>query len=520
MSDYAVVNLDAYYNTGVSFYEGAPQPLLGEQTLHGLPFRIGSSPQRCFIGFGAPELRSACSIPISNTAYYVIFAHVLLESRLFEGEPAGKVIAHYVFRYEDGVEVRVPIRERFEIASHPAPWGSQPFLAVPDMKDGLMPRTEGRWDNMGLRQTEALSGYPRSYFLWAWQNPHPQKPIQTIRVEPGDRRFLIAAITLGLTEEYPFVRTGRVPVLITLTCDEDAQKPFDLQVDVDRGVATYVYALPQDSTDQFLNAPLKGWGQEQNRTCSPSYVEIAAIPSATVTVKSGEESLGSAKWADLQQHRQVESERVRLEVIDRGKNWVHVTVVDEASGKPVPCRVHFRSPEGIPYQPHGHHDHVNSNLNTWHVDVGGDLRLGQITYAYIDGTCQGWLPRGEVLVDIARGYEYEPLRTKVHISPGQRELILHLKRWKDMNALRWFSGDSHVHFLGTQGAHLEAQCEDLNVVNLLQSQWGHLFTKTEDFTDEATVSNRGRTIVYCSQENRQHVLGHLILWGLKRGVMP
>ena len=29
---------------------------------------------------------------------------------------------------------------------------------------------------------------------------------------------------------------------------------------------------------------------------------------------------------------------------------------------------------------------------------------------------------------------------------------------------------------------LEQQGEDLNVVNLLQSQWGSLFTNTEDFT--------------------------------------
>ena len=68
------------------------------------------------------------------------------------------------------------------------------------------------------------------------------------------------------------------------------------------------------------------------------------------------------------------------------------------------------------------------------------------------------------------------------IEPGQRELTLRLKRWTNMNAQRWFSGDSHVHFLGANGAHREAQGEDLNVVNLLQSQWGHLFTNTEDFT--------------------------------------
>jgi hypothetical protein len=154
------------------------------------------------------------------------------------------------------------------------------------------------------------------------------------------------------------------------------------------------------------------------------------------------------------------------------------------------------------------------------VDIGGDLRLGQVTYAYIDGQCQGWLPRGDVIVDVARGFEYEPLRTQVRIEPGQRDLTLRLKRWTNMNARRWFSGDSHVHFLGTQGAHREAQGEDLNVVNLLQSQWGHLFTNTEDFIGAPTTTNAGQTIVYCSQENRQHFLGHLTLWGLKTPVMP
>ena len=72
---------------------------------------------------------------------------------------------------------------------------------------------------------------------------------------------------------------------------------------------------------------------------------------------------------------------------------------------------------------------------------------------------------------MARGFEYEPLRTCVR-EPGQRELTLRLKRWTNMNAQRWFSGDSHVHFLGANGAS-QAQGEDLNVVNLLQSQWGH-----------------------------------------------
>ena len=280
------------------------------------------------------------------------------------------------------------------------------------------------------------------------------------------------------------------------------------------------YSLcPPVSTDEFLAAPYS-WGQDDNEVSSPFYVEISATPSATVTVKQGEAEIGKASWGEVVDSGAVETEKVKIELIDPGKNWVHVTVVDDETGRPVPSRVHFRSPDGVPYQPHGHHNQVNSNLGTWHNDVGGDLRLGQTAFAYIDGTCQGWLPRGEVVVDVSRGFEYEPLRTKVSIKPGQRELELRLKRWTNMNAQGWYSGDSHVHFLSPTGAHLEAQGEDLDVVNLLQSQWGTLFTNTEDFTGAASVSERGDSIVYVSQENRQHFMGHMILWGLKRPVMP
>ena len=92
------------------------------------------------------------------------------------------------------------------------------------------------------------------------------------------------------------------------------------------------------------------------------------------------------------------------------------------------------------------------------------------------------------------------MRARVRIEPGQRELTLRLKRWTDMNARGWYSGDSHVHFLSAQGSHTESQGEDLNVVNLLQSQWGSLFTNSEEFTGGASVHQQGNNIVYVSQE--------------------
>ena len=201
---------------------------------------------------------------------------------------------------------------------------------------------------------------------------------------------------------------------------------------------------------------MRGYGSAANQGSSPAYAEVAANPSATFSVALGDEVIGQVRWADLDAGRAIEpNPRLRVEVVDPGRNWVRTTVVDDATGRPIPCRVHFRSPEGVPYAPHGHHAHLNSELHTWHIDVGGDVRLGGVTYAYIDGRCEGWLPRGEVLVDVAHGFEYEPLRAAIQIAPGQQELTLRLKRWCDMNARHNYSGDTHVHFLSTQGAQLE-----------------------------------------------------------------
>ena len=524
MADYDPLDISRWCNAAIGVV--GEDAAAGRQTLRGLPFLVGAESgggDKSLIALSGPD--GSVTVPIKAMAHRVVIAHGLLETDLPQGGPPGVHVADYVFHLSGGGEERVPIRERFEIAYTDAGVAvgfrvGSPYRAMDDQKNTLAARYEGPWDLMGRRQTEGGLPPPARYYLWAWANPHPDRTIESLEIVPRGPRFVVAAVTLGHVDEHPFTREGRRPARIVLTDPKDAQKPFDLDVEVDRGDTTYVHPLPEASTEEFLDDSIKGWGQEQNPNSSPAYVEVSAVPSATMTVKQDGEEVGKVKWGEVEEKGAVETPRMRVELIDPGKNWVHVTVLDDETGKPVPCRVHFRSPEGVPFQPYGHHNQVNSNLDSWHSDVGGDLRLGQITYAYIDGTCQGWLPRGEVIVDIARGFEYEPLRTKVAIEPGQRELTLRIKRWIDMNAQRWYSGDSHVHFLSSQGAHTEAQGEDLDVVNLLQSQWGSLFTNTEDFTGTPSVSESGDSIVYVGQENRQHFMGHMILWGLKKPVMP
>ena len=520
MDAYQPLDLTSHCNAGHNLGDGADIPF-GEQQFQGLPFLVGGASatvDNCLIGVGLDHVGSV-RIPVDASATHVVVAHRLLESQIMDGGPVGEEVGSYTFHLAGGVSHRVPLRERFEICTVP-PAGGAPFLAFSDIKDELLPRHQGPWGAAGRRQTEVNRGGSRWFALYVWRNPDPAAQLANIEVH-ATRAFAIGAITLSHVDEFPICREGLRDVVITLPQQVDADRPFDIEVEVDRGLATYPYPLPEMDSDEFLAHERKGWGEPQNPKSSPAQVEIAASPSATVTVKHGDEELGSATWKDVLDRGKVDAgERVQIEVVDQGRNWVHTRVVDDETGEPVPCRIHFRSQEGIAYAPHGHHAHVNSNLGSWHMDVGGDVRLGQVSYAYIDGSCQGWLPRGEVLVDVARGYEYEPIRQRLEIGPGQRELELRLKRWCHMNADGWYSGDSHVHFLSTQGGHTEAEGEDLNVVNMLQSQWGSLFTDTQEFTGRASVSRDGNSIVYISQENRQHFLGHLILWGLKEPVMP
>src|SRR5262249_20409139 len=157
-----------------------------------------------------------------------------------------------------------------------------------------------------------------------------------------------------------------------------------------------------------------------------------------------------------------------LALIDPGRVWGRISVIDADTKQVIPCRVHVQSADGLPYPPHGHHEHVNSDLfRLVGVDVGGDVRLGRTTHAYVTGAFEGWLPRGEIVVDVARGFEYQPMRVSLTAPEPGGEIAIALKRNTDMNAKGWYSGDTHVHFQSIRESHLEAQAEDLDVVNLL-----------------------------------------------------
>jgi hypothetical protein len=505
-----VFDESAYESGGTWLNPDVPEPSVGLCSLRGIPFMVGPDSDEPglsrFLDFrsdGAEKVR----IPIESAARNIVIAHSMLATEMWtRGAHPGRPVAFYVFEYDDGVEERVAIRERFEIGHFPQPWGHSPFLALPDNYEVGEGRREGNWERVGHRLTEAGMPMTKAYHLWSWRNPRPDVAVATLLIEPLLPGFIVAGVTLGSVDEDPLRPLPRVGVVV------EGEFGDDLALDVDRGLTTHLHPTVGPSGPSQIPA----WGRTETRS---RYGYVAATPSATLTLSGDTGEIGRVEWAKLQAGAIDLGEGSRIVVEPVGRNWVGLTVRDDL-GAPVPCRVALTSETGIPYPPHGHQAPVQAGLRAWNLDVGGDVLLGDVSYAYIDGHCQGWLPRGRVSVEVAKGFEYEPVSIDVKIEPATRQVEVTIERWVDMSADGWHSGDTHVHFLSPDGALTEAAGEGLNVVNLLQAQWGHLFTNVEDFTGRTRVSDDGTTLVHVSQENRQHVLGHLNLLGLRAPVLP
>ncbi|HEX5995347.1 MAG TPA: hypothetical protein VFY84_09425, partial [Jiangellales bacterium] len=422
--DYEQLDLTPWCTGKLDDVVGAPAPV-GLRHFHGIPFRIGDRAGQTETPFVLLDADAdPIRIPLGIGARHVIVAHRLLSGDRDIADGTGRTVARYLFHLTDGTTSRHEIRRRFHIDIAPAQgWDMDlPFEAVLSSTPTVPDRYQGEWERLGDRRSEGCLALPPSYFLWTWTNPTPDVAVDSIEIVPEHGRLLVAGITVGHADEYPFVRAGAVPMRVTVRGGDSTPDPLDLAISVDRGAASYTYPVTA-SLDDFLAPPVAGWGRVPDPAAG-GYAHVAGTPSATVTIRSRGAELARVRWADLSDGSPVTEGPVELQLGDGGRNWVHVTVVDDATGRPVPCRVHFRSPDGVTYQPHGHHEYVSTALGS-----GGDVRLGGVTYAYIDGTCQGWLPRGQVVAEAARGFEYEPLREVLTVEPGTRELTLRLRRW-------------------------------------------------------------------------------------------
>src|SRR2546426_5423775 len=290
MPDYEPIDLTSLCNRPLSVV-GSSEIRPGLQEFRGLPFEIARDTERCLI-----ELDSdATVISLHNRVVYtVLFLHRLMSSDLLDGGPIGRPVAHYRFEFADGSQASRDIRERFEIAL-PRSWiRDHPALALPSLGHQLPSRFSGELSRAGRRPTGVVDN-PSSFYIWAWRNPKPAIPLKAVVIEPTGVPFVIGAVTIGHVDESPLVPAAAQPVRIDLL-DDSADRLFDIEVEVDRGLSSFAYPLPRESAGDFLSSAWAGFGEPsilgstpsegmgpyvRLQPNSPAYARIAAVPSAT-----------------------------------------------------------------------------------------------------------------------------------------------------------------------------------------------------------------------------------------------
>ena len=539
MSDwYQTLDLDAYCNCGTENVEttdgdlwpaapGTPAPSGldrlpgGNCRFWGVPFALAdrneASGKPSFVvasGRADRAVSGSVAIEVGRKARRVLFAHVCtpVHGAGASLEGTGEIVGRYRFGYDSGTEVEQKLRRRFEIHDLFVPWGHHPFLCR-NCREFLPVGLDDRSVPYGAAQVgvRSESSDLAGWWLYDWVNPYPGKTIRTIEVSASDSAAVaLGGITLCQEERDPFAWHPRSEVAVS------TEGEGEIAVHMDRGVVARQDRLYVPGAD-FLETDEAGWGSGGQAFHEGRYLEIHGSREGRLNIRCRDSS-EAFRWGDVLEKKTVQCGATRVSLIaPAGRQWVRVSVNDATIGRPVGCRIHFRSPHGAYFAPHGHQADVNT---AWFEDMGGDCKVRGTPYAYIDGTCQVELPVGPVYVEVARGFEYVPVRTLLEIKPGQRDLSLDIERAFDMKDRGFYSGDTHVHFLSSQSSHLEAAGEDLNVVNLLASQWGRLFTSWEEFTGGLAPTSSEFHKIWVSQENRQHVLGHISLLGLKEMVAP
>ncbi len=429
-------------------------------------------------------------------------------------------VADYVFLYSDGSEERVPIRRRHQLGMLSRPsWGENCFEAVahekpfPVRTTSEQPRTGDAWGWAQTRTTQPDSPAWTNW-LWAWQNPHPEKPLAGLRIEPKAGVLILSAITAGNVPSTPLRWETRRKAILRLPENQTFEADLTpngwlkhLRLDLGQVIS----ALPKKTY------PDAGWADTYNNqppevTRRELVVEYTAHPEAHFHLPDGQ----TIPIADLEK-----GASGPLSPIAPATQRVKLRVTDKA-GKPVAVKLHIHGQAGEYLPPVDRHRIPNP---FWYEDWSVDFINPRLHYCtYIPGETQVNLPLGKVFVEISKGFEIAPVRKVVTVTRATTELIFTIERALHWRERGWVTADTHVHFLSPPSAHLEGASEGVNVVNLLASQWGELMTNVGDFDGKTTFGSReaggdGEYLVRVGTENRQHVLGHISLLGYNGSII-
>lgn len=120
--------------------------------------------------------------------------------------------------------------------------------------------------------------------------------------------------------------------------------------------------------------------------------------------------------------------------------------VNDAAGKPLPCRIHLYNAAGKPL--------FTKGLPAWR------------DHFVCDGNARIELPAGKYRYEIERGPEYETAAGTVELMADGNKLTIPLKRIANLAKAGWFSGDLHIH-RPLKDIPLLIRAEDLHIAPVI-----------------------------------------------------
>lgn len=147
-------------------------------------------------------------------------------------------------------------------------------------------------------------------------------------------------------------------------------------------------------------------------------------------------------------------------------------------------------------------------------------------FFYVDGRYDAEIPVGEYMLVISKGPEYRQMVQSITVTSDMvAGVAARFRRWTDMPAKGWYSGDDHVHMIRTpdDNASISAimQAEDVHVTNLLQmgNPYDTHFAQYA-FGTEGRYRAGNHALVPGVEDPRTAVRGHTISMNIREVYRP
>jgi hypothetical protein len=195
-----------------------------------------------------------------------------------------------------------------------------------------------------------------------------------------------------------------------------------------------------------------------------------------------------------------------------GGDAVPCRVIEQGSGHPLAARLRLIDARGKEVVPVGHPADLAPDAKQ------GDVRFQSKRFAYVDGSFALDPKSLPLRYQVIKGYEYVIAEGRIgsdHLGP--EGVVIPLSRWSSLAGRGWYSGDIHIHYISPRTCRLEMEAEDLDVANILTSDFT---TDQSEFEGRVNRNSGGGRLIYVNQEFRNDHLGHMCLLNLRELVEP